>query len=100
MPSDTAIVSALEGRRLRIGCAPRQERPSSMFASSSRPKPARPPNVFSPTTCAHSPSASPSGIPAIVDLGSAFTIANWAAGKLAGLEPHGRYVRYNGQASC
>ncbi|CAM9303607.1 unnamed protein product [Ectocarpus sp. 6 AP-2014] len=40
---------------------------------------------------------SPSGIPAIVDLGSAFTIANWPAGRLAGLEPHGPNVRYNGQ---
>lgn len=43
--------------------------------------------------------ASPSGIPAIVDLGSAFTIANWAAGKLARLEPRGPHVRYTGQAS-
>ncbi|CAM9975197.1 unnamed protein product [Pylaiella littoralis] len=42
---------------------------------------------------------SPSGIPAIVDLGSAFTIANWPAGRLTGLEPHGRHVRYTGQAS-
>ncbi|CAM9401316.1 unnamed protein product [Hapterophycus canaliculatus] len=42
---------------------------------------------------------SPSGIPAIVDLGSAFTIANWAAGKLAGLDPNGSNVKYNGQAS-
>ncbi|CAM9260136.1 unnamed protein product [Scytosiphon promiscuus] len=40
---------------------------------------------------------SPSGIPAIVDLGSAFTIANWAAGKLAGLDPNGPNVKYNGQ---
>lgn len=46
----------------------------------------------------HAP-ASPTGIPAIVDLGSAFTIANWAAGKLAGLEPNGSNVKYNGQAS-
>ncbi len=45
------------------------------------------------------PLSSPSGIPAIVDLGSAFTIANWAAGKLARLEPRGPHVRYNGQAS-
>lgn len=43
--------------------------------------------------------ASPTGIPAIVDLGSAFTIANWAAGKLAGLDPKGSNVKYNGQAS-
>ena len=40
---------------------------------------------------------SPAKIAAIVDLGSAFTIGNWPAGKLAGLEPRGPNVRYNGQ---
>eukprot|EP00904_Undaria_pinnatifida_P005637 jgi/Undpi1/2202/HiC_scaffold_12.g05588.m1 len=39
----------------------------------------------------------PASIPAVIDLGSAFTIANWSAGKAAGLDPRGSNVKYNGQ---
>ena len=42
---------------------------------------------------------SPASVPAIVDLGSAFTIANWSAGKAAGLDPNGPHVQYNGQVT-